>query len=225
MAKLQTRRLNNKTTIRLLKIVTHIGALIPLTLLIWDYRLGQLGVDPIREITLRTGKTTLILLVLSLAVTPAYIALGWRQLLPLRRLLGLYAFLYVSLHLLSFVWLDYLFNWLFILDGIIEQRYVLVGFAAFLLMTPLALTSNRWSMRRLGKRWKRLHQLIYVVGVLAIIHFLWLVKNVYTEPLIYGAILVLLLLTRVKSIKQRVLHWRRGPKRKREAMGQSLSTS
>jgi len=222
MAKLQTRRLNNRTMIRLLKIVTHLGALIPLVLLFWDYRQGQLGVDPVRAITLRTGKTTLILLMLSLAVTPVNIILGWKQLLPLRRLLGLYAFLYVSLHLLSFVGLDYVFNWLFIVDGIVEQRYVLVGFAAFLLMLPLALTSNRWSMRRMGKRWKRLHQLVYIVGVLAVIHFLWLVKNVYTEPLIYAAILLVLLLTRIKTIKLRVLRWRRGPKRGN--MSQSLST-
>jgi sulfoxide reductase heme-binding subunit YedZ len=222
MAKLQTRRLNNRTMIRLLKIVTHLGALIPLVLLFWDYRQGQLGVDPIRAITLRTGKITLILLMLSLAVTPVNIILGWKQLLPLRRLMGLYAFLYVSLHLLSFVGLDYVFNWLFIVDGIVEQRYVLVGFAAFLLMLPLALTSNRWSMRRMGKRWKRMHQLVYIVGVLAVIHFLWLVKNVYTEPLIYAAILLVLLLTRIKTIKLRVLRWRRGPKRGN--MSQSLST-
>jgi sulfoxide reductase heme-binding subunit YedZ len=215
MAKVLNRRLSNKEQIRLLKIITHLGALIPLTLLLWDYRQGQLGVDPIREITLRTGKTTLVLLFLSLAVTPVNIVLGWKRLLPLRRLLGLYAFFYVCLHLLSFVWLDYLFDWLFIWEGIVEQRYVLVGFTAFLLMLPLALTSSKWSMRRLGKRWKSLHQLIYLIGALAIIHYLWLVKNYYTEPLIYAAILILLLLTRIKSIKQRILRWRRGPKGKR----------
>lgn len=206
--------INRKTIIRLLKAVTHIGALIPLLVLYWDYQGGGLGVDPVREITLRTGKTTLIMLVLTIAVTPVNIILGWKSVLPLRRLLGLYTFLYVSVHFLSFIWLDYLFDWLLIIDGIADQKYVLVGFLAGLLMVPLAASSNRWGMRKLGKKWKPLHRTIYVVAVLAIIHFIWLVKNVYTEPIIYGTIVTLLLLTRVKFIKQKVLRWRRRPSTK-----------
>lgn len=217
------RKLDRRTVIRLLKITTHVAALIPLALLLWDYRQGQLGVDPIREITLRTGKTTLILVVSTLAVTPVNLVFGWKQVIPLRRLLGLYAFLYVNLHFLSFLWLDYLFDWDLIVDAIVDQRYVLVGFSAYLLMAPLAATSNRWAMRLLGKRWKRLHRLVYAIGVLGIFHFLWLVKNVYTEPIIYGAILTLLLLTRVSKIKVRVLRWRRRIIR-RPATGNALST-
>jgi sulfoxide reductase heme-binding subunit YedZ len=208
---------NKKATIRLLKVVTHLGALIPLLLLIWDYRNGQLGVDPVREVTLRTGKSTLILLILTLAVTPATILFNWKQLLPVRRLLGLYTFFYVSLHLLSFIGLDYFFNWRQIVGGIVEQRYVLVGFAAFLLLAPLAATSNRWSMRRLGKKWKPLHRLVYVAAILAILHFLWLVKNVYTEPIIYGSIVGLLLLSRLNIVKQRILRWPHRPRSKQAA--------
>lgn len=212
-----TIRGNKKATIRWLKAITHMGALIPLLLLLWQYQNSQLGADPVREVTLRTGKTTLILLILALAVTPASILLNWKQLLPVRRLLGLYTFFWVSLHLLSFIGLDYFFNWPFILDGIVEQRYVLVGFAAFLLLAPLAATSNRRAMRWLGKKWKPLHRLVYVAAILAILHFLWLVKNVYTEPIIYGSIVVLLLLTRLNRVKQGVLRWPHRPRRKKEA--------
>ena len=207
---------------RLLKTATHLGAILPLALLFWDYQQSNLGADPVREITLWLGKSTLILLMLTLAVTPVQIVLGIKQIGPLRRLLGLYSFLHLCLHLLSFIWLDYLFEWSFIFDAIIDQKYVLVGFTAFLLMLPLALTSTNWSMRRLGKKWKQLHRLSYVAGVLAVVHFLWLVKNVYTEPLIYGAILLLLLLVRNRSVKQRVLGWRRKVKRAR--VGVTTST-
>ncbi|MFQ5399485.1 MAG: sulfite oxidase heme-binding subunit YedZ [Anaerolineae bacterium] len=196
-------------TRRLLRSASHAGALAPLALLLWDYSQNQLGADPVREITLRTGFTSLVLLLLSLACTPINLLFGWKQVLPLRRRMGLYAFLYVNLHLLTFLWLDYGFDWEFVLTGIGDQRYVLVGFAAFLLLIPLAATSFRWTMRRLGKKWKRLHQLVYVVGILAIIHFFWLVKNVYTRPLLYGSILAFLLVLRIKPVRQRILRGRR----------------
>jgi methionine sulfoxide reductase heme-binding subunit len=202
-------RPDRRTVARLLKIATHVGALIPLALLLWDYTNNQLGADPVREITLRTGKTALILLVLSLACTPANLLLGWKQALPLRRPLGLYAFLYVCLHLLTFIWLDYMLEWNLIVAGILEQRYVVVGFIAFLLLLPLALTSTRWAMRRLGKNWKRLHQLVYVAVILALIHFFWLVKNVYTQPITFAFIVALLLLARVRPIRQWLLRRQR----------------
>ncbi|MCP5098977.1 MAG: sulfoxide reductase heme-binding subunit YedZ, partial [Chloroflexi bacterium] len=146
------------------------------------------------------------------------IIFSWKQLLPLRKPLGLYVVFYVSLHLLTFVWLDYGFVWEFIVDGILEQNYVLVGFAAFLLLLPLAATSNRWSQRKLGKNWKKLHKLVYVIIMLALIHFFWLVKNIYTEPTIYAVIVGALLLTRVKPVKQRIIRWRQH-RRSRKAMG------
>jgi sulfoxide reductase heme-binding subunit YedZ len=207
-------RPSKKTKQRLLKLATHIGALIPLALLIWDFNQGQLGADPIREVTLRTGKTAITLLVLSLAVTPLKIWFGWNQLHPLRKLLGLYAFLYVGLHLLIFVWLDYGLDLELIYEAIFEKWYALVGFAAFLILLPLAITSTRWAMRQLGKNWTRLHRWVYLAGILAVLHYFLLVKNAYTSPFLYGAILLLLLLTRLKPIKQRIIRLRRGRAKK-----------
>ncbi len=201
---------DRKTTQKVLKTAVHIGALIPLAILIWDYAQGGLGADPIREITLRTGKTAIILLMMSLAVTPAVIWLDWKQLIPTRRLLGLYAFLYVAIHLTIFLWLDYLLDPALIWEALFEKQYALIGFGAFLILLPLALTSSRWSMRKLGKSWKSLHKWVYLAGILAVLHYFLLVKNAYTQPVIFALILSFLLLTRVKPIKQAILHWRRG---------------
>jgi sulfoxide reductase heme-binding subunit YedZ len=146
---------------------------------------------------------------LSLAVTPAHIWFGWKQIIPLRRLLGLYSFFYAALHLIIFLWLDYLLDPQLIVEALFAKRYALVGLAAFLILLPLTVTSTRVSMRRLGKRWKTLHKFVYLAGVLVVLHYFLLVKNSYTEPLIFAAILALLLLTRVKPIKQTILQWRR----------------
>jgi sulfoxide reductase heme-binding subunit YedZ len=205
----QMQRINKKTWQRILKLSVHIGALLPLAVMIWDYYGGNLGAEPIREITLRTGKTAIILLMLSLAITPAHIWFGWKQIIPLRRLLGLYAFLYASLHLIIFLWLDYLLDPQLIVEALFAKQYALVGLAAFLILLPLTVTSTRAAMRKLGKSWKSLHKFVYLAGVLVVLHYFLLVKNAYTEPLIFAAILALLLLTRVKPIKQTILQWRR----------------
>lgn len=202
-------RWDRKKTGRLLTWLTHIGALVPLGVLLWEYQTNSLGVDPVREILFHTGTTSLVLLVLSLAVTPVNIAFGWKQVIPLRRPLGLYAFFYVCLHLLTFVWLDYALNLAFIIDGIVEQPYVLVGTIAFLLLVPLAITSTKGWQKRLGKRWKTLHKLSYLIIILALVHFLWLVKNVYIEPGIYAGIVALLFLARWNPVKQKLLRWQR----------------
>jgi sulfoxide reductase heme-binding subunit YedZ len=202
-------RIDKKTLQRLLKLTVHVGALIPLALMIWDYTQGNLGAEPIREITLRTGKTAIVLLMLSLAVTPAHIWFGWKQIIPLRRLLGLYSFFYVALHLIIFLWLDYLLDPQLIAEALFAKWYALIGLAAFLILLPLAITSTRSAMRRLGKKWKTLHKWVYVAGVLAVLHYFLLVKNSYTEPLIFAAVLGILLLTRVKPVKQTILQWRR----------------
>ena len=201
-------RTNKKTRQRILKLCVHVGALLPLALIIWDYFGDNLGADPIRELTLRTGKTAIVLLMLALAVTPAHIWFGWKQILPLRRLLGLYTFLYVSLHLIIFLWLDYLLDPQLIVEALFAKRYALVGFAAFLILLPLAFTSTRAAMRKMGKKWKALHKWVYLAGILAVLHYFLLVKNTYTEPLIFAGILTLLLLTRVKPIKLAILQQR-----------------
>lgn len=187
-----------------LRLAAHLGGLAPLALMLYDIATGHLTANPIQDLTFRTGMAGLILLVVSLACTPANIVLGLKQVLPLRRPLGLYGFLYIAIHLLIFVGLDYGFDWSLIQDAIVEKRYVLVGFAAFLLLLPLAITSTRWSMRRLGKNWKKLHQLIYIAVPLGVLHFLWLVKADYRQPLLFGAIVAVLLVLRIPVVKKQI---------------------
>ena len=191
-----------------LLIVTHLGALAPLALLIWDFSRDQLTVNPIQEMTFRTGKTALVLLVLSLAVTPVNTIFGWRQVIPLRKWLGLYAFLYVSLHFLIFVWLDYGLDLALLYEAIFEKRYALVGFAAFLLLIPLAITSTKGWMKRLGKNWKRLHRVVYLIAVLAVVHYVWLVKSDIREPLLYGVGVAALLGLRLPPVRRLISRFR-----------------
>ncbi len=191
-----------------LRILTHVGALTPLAWLIWDYWTDQLTVNPIQDITFRTGKPALILLVLSLACTPVNTLFGFRQVIPLRKPLGLYAFMYVSLHFLIFVGLDYGFDPALLYEAIFEKKYALVGFAAFLILLPLAITSTKGWMKRLGKNWKRLHRWVYLAGLLVVVHYVWLVKSDIREPLMYGGIVVLLLLARVPALRRAVTHLR-----------------
>lgn len=199
-----------------LLLATHIGALLPLAFLIWGYATNQLSVNPIQEITFRTGKYALILLVLSLACTPINTVFGFKQVIPLRRWLGLYAFFYVCLHLLTFVGLDYGFAFDLIMQEIAEKRYVLVGLAAFLLLLPLAITSTRGWMRRLGKNWKRLHRVVYAAALLAVLHYTWVVKSDVREPLIYGGIIILLLVLRIPRVRRGISTWRQRRKEQRK---------
>lgn len=207
---------DRKTQARWLQRLTHVGALLPLAVLFYDYWYYRLGADPVRAAILRTGKTALILLLLSLAITPLTSVAGWKQLQPLRRPLGLYAFLYVCVHLTIFAAIDYELDLRLILTGIVDNPYVVVGFVAFLLLIPLALTSTKGSMRRLGRNWKRLHKLVYLVAILALWHFFWLVKD-YGQPLVFAGILALLFLLRFQPIRQPLLRWRRGRQNRRAA--------
>ncbi|MDY6874805.1 MAG: protein-methionine-sulfoxide reductase heme-binding subunit MsrQ [Chloroflexota bacterium] len=157
----------------------------------------------------RTGRAALILLVLSLACTPIDIVFGFKKVLRVRGMLGLYAFMYASLHLLTFVGWDYGFDLDSLGPAIFDQRFVLAGFVAFLLLLPLAITSTRGCQKRLGRNWKRLHRLVYLAGILAILHFLWLVKDP-REPLRYGAIVALLLIVRIPLVKKAIRRARSG---------------
>ena len=191
-----------------LLILTQIGALVPLAKLIWNFIHDDLTANPIQYITFQTGKTALILLILALACTPLNTVFGLRQVVGLRKSLGLYAFLYATLHFLTFVGLDYQFDPELLKDAILKKRYALVGFAAFLALVPLAITSTKGWMRRLGKNWKRLHRLIYLAALLAIIHFVWLVKSDIREPLAYGAMVVILLAFRLKTVRRALVDLR-----------------
>jgi len=187
-----------------LRYAVHIGALLPLALLIWDYAQDRLSVNPIQDITLRTGKYGLVLLVLSLACTPVNSLFGYRPALRLRRPLGLYAFMYVALHFLTFIGLDYGFDLELIRGAIFEKRYAVVGFLAFLILVPLAVTSTKGWMRRLGKQWKVLHRGVYLAALLAVVHFVWFVKSDIRDPLLYGAMVGGLLLMRVPALRRGV---------------------
>lgn len=184
------------------KTLVHGLALIPFAWLVWDIYLAAtggdaLGADPVAAITHRTGDWALRFLLLTLAVTPLRRLSGHTALLRFRRMLGLYAFFYASAHFATYLVLDLGGYWAQILDDIVKRPFITVGFSAWLLLLPLVATSTRGMMRRLGRRWGQLHRLVYAIAVLAVLHFVWLVKSDLREPLIYAGILALLLGLRV----------------------------
>ncbi len=191
------------------RLAVFLLCLVPFAWLVWDINQNSLGTDPVQQITHRTGDWALRFLLITLAVTPLRRLSGWNPVLQLRRMLGLYAFFYASLHLSTYLILDLGGFWSQIFADIAKRPFITVGFLAWLLMLPLALTSTRGMMRRLGKRWQLLHRLVYVCGILAVLHFVWLVKLDLREPLIYVGILVILLGMRVFWYIQR----RRAPSR------------
>lgn len=184
-----------------LRVIVHVGSLLPFVSLAQDYISGTFIFDPVKEITVQTGRTALILLFLSLACTPIHTIFGFRQALRVRRALGLYAFFYVSLHFLTFIGLDYAFDLELLGPAIIDQRFVVMGFLAFLILTALAITSTRGWQKRLGKSWKSLHRFAYLAGLLAVVHFLWVLKDP-REPLRYGVVLALLLVLRIPTVRK-----------------------
>ena len=159
----------------------------------WAALFGDLGAEPIETVTHVTGEWALRFLLVALAVTPARRLSGWSWLAPLRRSFGLFAFLYASLHLATYVALDHFFDWPTLLEDVLERPFVTVGFAAFLLLVPLAATSNRAAKRRLGRRWAQLHRLAYAAAALGVVHYAWGVKADLRGPLVAGAVLALLL--------------------------------
>jgi len=191
------------------QLFVHIAALLPLAILIWDVVQGNLSVNPIQEISLRTGKTAMVLLVLSLAATPVNTIFGFRPALKVRRALGLYAFLYASIHFLIFIGLDYGFDLRLVWLELLEKRYVLVGFAALLILLPLAITSTKGWQRRLGKRWKTLHKWVYLAGILVIIHYAWVQKSDIRQALIWGSVVILLLVLRIPVVRRAVVRYRK----------------
>jgi sulfoxide reductase heme-binding subunit YedZ len=181
---------------RLLHAGVVLAGLLPLLALGFDALTSGLGADPIERVTHVTGEWGLRLLLASLAVTPLRRLGGFAGLAPFRRTLGLLAFSYATLHMLTYVALDQSFDLPLLLEDVLERRYVTAGFAAWLCLLPLALTSTRASIKRLGRRWVTLHRLAYVAGVLAVVHFLWLVKADLLAPILHAAVLALLLAAR-----------------------------
>jgi methionine sulfoxide reductase heme-binding subunit len=178
-------------------------ALLPLVWLAADASLGRLGVEPVEVVIRRSGWWALFFLVATLAVTPIRRLTGWNRLIQVRRPLGVIAFIYAALHLLLYVGLDQWFGWSYIIEDILERPFITAGFLAFLLLIPLAATSTRASIRRLGgKRWQRLHRLVYPAAALAVLHFFWLVKADTREPLIFAGVLALLLALRLPVLSR-----------------------
>lgn len=189
---------------RLLRPALWVVCVAPLGLLVADAVRGGLGANPIQEATHRTGRWALILLLATLAVTPVRRLTGWNELIRLRRPLGLFAFFYATLHFLVYIAIDQFFAFGDILADIAKRPYITAGFAAFVLLVPLAATSTRAAVRRLGRRWQALHRLVYVSAALGVLHFLWLVKApAIRRPLTYGAVLALLLLLRLPVGRRR----------------------
>lgn len=193
------------------KTAVHLLALAPFAWLLADIRYDRLGADPIAELTHATGLWALRFLLAALAITPLRRMGGWNVLARFRRLIGLYAFFYASLHLSIYVVLDLGGYWAQILEDIVKRPYITVGFAAWCGLLMLAITSTRGMMRRLGRRWSQLHRIVYGIGVLAVLHFVWLVKADLREPAIYGAILALLLVLRLPPVARRIERRRRAP--------------
>jgi len=197
------------------QLIVHALAWLPLLVLIWDGLNDQLTANPIQTITFRTGKFALLFLTLSLAITPLHTLTGWHPLTRVRRPLGVYAFMYAGLHFLTFIGLDYGFQFQWIIPEIAEKPYIIAGLSALLLLLPLALTSTTGWQRRLKKNWKRLHRLAYAAGVAAIVHYIWEVKNHQGEPWVWGAVLACLLVMRVPIVKQTIANWRLQLRRRR----------
>lgn len=210
-----------------LQIITHLGAWFPLAWLAWDFWQGQtaLLINPFQEATFRTGEAAIILLMLCLACTPINILSGYKPVLLLRKPLGNYAFMYAALHFAIFIVDNGLvsnsLNWWAVYEATFEKRFALVGFASFIILLPLALTSNQWSMRMLRKNWKHLHRLVYAAGIFAVIHFVWLVKSDIREPLIYGVLLTIMLVLRIPPVRKWVINTRKNLVRRRQATASS----
>ena len=186
--------------VRVLKVVVFLLGLGPISVLVWKGFHDLLGANPVDVITRTTGRWTLIFLLITLSITPARKLLSLPWLIRFRRMLGLFAFFYGTLHLTTYVWLDKFFNVQDMLHDIAKRRFITAGMTAWTLLLPLALTSTAGWIRRLGgKRWQKLHRLIYFSATAGVIHFIWLVKADLRRPLTYGAVLAVLLAYRIAA--------------------------
>ncbi len=199
------------------KAATFVAALVPLARMAAGVLLDRVGPNPIEFVTRSTGTWTLVFLCITLAVTPVRRLSGWHWLARLRRMLGLFAFFYACLHFTTYVWLDQFFDVAAIAKDVVKRPFITVGFAAFVLMIPLALTSTNGMVKRLGAgRWLALHRLVYAIATGGVVHYWWLVKRDITQPALYAAVVALLLGYRVIAAGRR----REGSQR---AMGRTMS--
>lgn len=211
-----------------LQMLTHVLCWLPLAALVAAYLTGNLTVNPIQAATQRSGDIALVILILSLAMTPLHTIFNLPKLLSLRRPLGLYAFFYATLHMLTYTGWDYSFDFPQIYASIAEKPYLIFGLLALALLTPLAITSHRWWQKKLNKAWKRLHRLVYLTAGLAVLHLAWVVKgDVFRlqgdiwKPLAAGIALALLLMARIPPVRAALA----GIRRKRRVIRISTQSS
>ena len=184
------------------KPVAHLLCLLPFTGLLWAAFNDGLGANPVEKLTFETGEWTLRFLLITLSMSPLRQWTGQASFIRFRRLFGLYTFFYVSCHFSIWFVADHSLDVVAMIEDILERPYITLGFSALILMLPLAITSNQAMIRRLGKKWKSLHQLVYLILAFGVLHFIWLVKADYLEPIIYAIIAVVLLLHRVGPMKR-----------------------
>jgi sulfoxide reductase heme-binding subunit YedZ len=180
-----------------IKAVVFAAALVPAAALVYDFYTEDLTANPLDYITDQTGTWALAVIVISLAVTPLRRLTGWNQIIRLRRMLGLFAFFYALLHLLTWIVLFNYFDVKMMLSDVVERPFITIGMATFLILLALAVTSNQWSIRKLGRRWQTLHRLVYAAAIGAVVHFWWSVKADITEPQRWAVVVAVLLGIRV----------------------------
>ena len=187
-------------SLRWIKVAIFIASCLPFVWLVISVVTGSIGANPVEGIEHATGEWALRFLLLSLCATPLAQYLRWAWATRVRRMIGLFAFFYVFLHVLTYLWLDHFWVWRDIFLEVLEKPFITVGFLSLLILIPMALTSNRFAVKRLGKRWKMLHKWVYFATVFAVLHFVWLAKGDQIEPIIYLAILLVLLVLRLPSL-------------------------
>ncbi len=200
------RKTNNNLTPT--RIIIHLGAWIPLLLIVFNFFSGNLTVNPIQDIEQRTGRLAILWVMLSLSCTPLASIFGWKELIKRRRTVGLYAFMMAAIHVTIFLGLDFGLNWKLIWQEIVEKRFIFVGAISFIGLSLLAATSFTYWQKTLKKNWKRLHKIIYLIGPLVVIHYAWAKKGDLfslqgdiVKPLIYAVVVTILLILRIKPVK------------------------
>ena len=183
--------------IKYFKTGVFVLSTIPFVLIVYKILYNKLGPEPVKEITHFTGEWTLIFICLTLAMSPLKRFTKFNFWIKIRRMLGLFVFFYASLHLLTYIGIDYRFSLQPIFDDVVKKKYIFVGFAAWILLIPLTITSSQKMMFLLKQNWKKLHRLIYVIAILGSLHFIWLSKTIYFKPLIYFVLITVLLVLRI----------------------------
>ena len=190
--------------IKYFKPFVFILCLLPLGIIILDIYYNNLGAEPVKKIMNHFGEWTLIFICLTLTMSPLKRITNLGFWIKFRRMLGLFVFFYATIHLLTYVGLDYRFDWEPIINDVLKKKYIFIGFSAWLLLIPLAITSSQKMIKILGRNWKNLHRLVYVIAIFGSLHYIWLSKTIFFKPLIYTLIIVVLLALRIKIKKRDV---------------------